>query len=171
MKIGPIVVIPTCVDLELFDPAKVSDEAKFKLRNKLGIKEGDFVLLYLGSLGTWYMMKEMMVFFEQLKEEKPAAKFLIVTQDHFDLSCFRLRESIIVSSASRLEVPLFISLASASITFIKPTFSKKASSATKFGEILAMNIPIFINAGWGDVELIFGKIPHLIVHLDQIKRY
>ena len=53
--------------------------------------------------------------------------------------------------------------------FIKPTFSKKASSATKLAEILAMNIPIFVNEGWGDLESIFREIPQFIVHLDQLK--
>lgn len=169
LKIGPIAVIPTCVDLELFDPVKISEDSKVNLRKKLGIREDDFVLLYLGSLGTWYMMEEMLVFFERLKLEKPTAKFLVVSQDQFALSNVRLRESIIVTTANRQEVPLFISLASASIMFIKPTFSKKASSATKLAEILAMNIPIFVNEGWGDLESIFREIPQFIVHLDQLK--
>jgi glycosyltransferase involved in cell wall biosynthesis len=35
--------------------------------------------------------------------------------------------------------------------FIKPVFSKQASSPTKMGEMLALGLPIVTNAGVGDV--------------------
>lgn len=150
-----ITVIPTCVDLDLFDPAKIKKEQREALRVQLGIKPGDFILLYLGSWGTWYLTKEMLDFFLELKKQKPEAKFLIVTQDEINLSDYPHQKDVIVSIAQRNMVPLFISLADVSIFFIKPTFSKKASSATKMGEIVAMNVPVITNKGWGDVERLF----------------
>ncbi len=157
---APITVIPTCVDLDLFDPIKIKKEDQEALREKLRLKSNDFVLLYLGSWGTWYLTKEMLDFFSELKKKKPEAKFLIVSTDKINLSDYPYKKDVIVSSAQRKTVPLFISLANTSIFFIKTTFSKKASSATKMGEIMAMNVPVITNAGWGDVEQIL-KNSHL----------
>jgi len=42
--------------------------------------------------------------------------------------------------------------------FIKPTFSKKASSPTKWGECLAMGKPIIHNAKIGDINMILESI-------------
>jgi len=150
---APITVIPTCVDLSLFDPTKIKREDQDELRLKLGIREGDYVLLYLGSWGTWYLTKEMFDFFSALKKEKANAKFLIVSADKIELDGNPNKNDVIVTRAPRHLVPLYVSLADLSVLLIKTSFSKKASSATKMGETLAMGIPVVTNAGWGDVNL------------------
>jgi len=157
IKNAPITVIPTCVDLDLFEPKNIREEDQNQLRLKLGIQENDFVLLYLGSWGTWYLTQEMFDFFSALKKEKTNAKFLIVTTDQIDLTHYLYKDNVIVTAAARKEVPLYISLAQVSICFVKPTFSKKASSATKMGEIMAMNVPVVVNEGWGDVAYFANK--------------
>ncbi len=63
-------------------------------------------------------------------------------------------DKIIIYSAKRSEVPLYLSLSDISIYFIKPLYSKKASSPTKTGEIMAMGIPIITNSGIGDSDQI-----------------
>ncbi len=151
---SPLIVIPTCVDTDFFDPDRVNSESKAVLRNQMGIKEKDFVLLYLGSWGTWYMTNEMMSFFSALKKIYEHAKFLIVSPDKIDTGNFEFSKDVIIKEAIRSEIPLYISLATFSILLIKPSFSKKASSATKMGELLAMNVPVITNPGWGDVEQI-----------------
>jgi glycosyltransferase involved in cell wall biosynthesis len=45
-------------------------------------------------------------------------------------------------------------MSNASVFFIKPTFSKSASSPTKMGELLSMGVPIITNTGIGDVDAI-----------------
>jgi len=148
----PITVIPTCVDLELFNPQKIKKEDQEELRAQLGIKNDDFVLLYLGSWGTWYLTKEMLGFFSEIRKQKSQAKFLIVSMDKIELGDYPDKIDVIITSASRHRVPLYISLANTAVFFIKQSFSKKASSATKLGEIIAMSIPVITNKGWGDVE-------------------
>ena len=149
---GPITVIPTCVDLDLFDPKKITKDDQEKLRKKLGIKENDFILLYLGSLGTWYLYDDMIACFEKLKKKIPNAKFLFVTSD---LDKVEKRPDLIAYTAMRHEVPLCCSLAHIAIFFYKPTFSRIATSPTKMGEVLAMGLPVITNEGWGDREMIF----------------
>jgi glycosyltransferase involved in cell wall biosynthesis len=149
---APITVIHTCVDLDLFDPSKIKKEDQMALRKSLGISEDDFVLLYLGSWGTWYLTEEMLGFFSILKQQMPNAKFLIVSPDKVNLEKYVNKEAVIVNHSSRQQVPIHISLADLSICFIKPSFSKKASSATKLGEVMAMGLPVVANGDWGDID-------------------
>jgi glycosyltransferase involved in cell wall biosynthesis len=147
-----IKVIPCCVDLTLFNAANITPAQQNALRSELGIAEHAFVVLYLGSLGTWYMTDEMLTFFSALKKNKPCARFLILTPDKPEIGNYRYKDDTIVRKVSRELVPLYISISQASLIFIKPVFSKKASSATKMAEVLAMGVPIVVNSGWGDVE-------------------
>ena len=102
------------------------------------------------------MLNEMLDFFKILLKHKSNAKFLFITPDkkgEIELKAITKgipSEKIIISSATRNDVPLFLSLSKLSIYFIKPTYSKKASSPTKTGEIMAMGIPIITNSGIGD---------------------
>ncbi|MDB3905894.1 glycosyltransferase [Crocinitomicaceae bacterium] len=158
-----IKVIPCCTNLELFDPSKITGEIKEDCRKKVGISKDQFVLGYIGSIGTWYMLPEMMDYFKELQADKPNAQFLFVTGE----SPERLKKaaeekgidpkSISVISVLHHEVPHYISLMSASIFFIKPSYSKKASSPTKQGEIMAMGIPLICNSNVGDTDLIVAR--------------
>jgi glycosyltransferase involved in cell wall biosynthesis len=158
----PIEVIPCCVDLSLFATENIDSTEQNKLKNKLKINSTDFVISYLGSIGTWYMLDEMLDFFKLLSTKKLNAKFLFITQDDKQ-SIIAIAESkgiakekIIIHSADRNEVPLYLSLSEISIYFIKPLYSKKASSPTKTGEIMAMRIPIITNSGIGDSDKIIS---------------
>jgi glycosyltransferase involved in cell wall biosynthesis len=116
------------------------------------------VLSYIGSLGTWYLTNEMLHFFSLLKKQISNAKFLIITQDNPEIILKNLHlfeineEDIIIKSCSRNELPNIAHSSDFSIFFIKPSYSKKASSPTKMGELLAMGIPIICNNNVGDVE-------------------
>jgi glycosyltransferase involved in cell wall biosynthesis len=153
-------VIPCCVDLSLFNPDNISEQERQNLRKKLNFKSDDFVLVYLGSIGTWYLYDEMLDYFQKIRKSIPNAKFLFLTPDHTKVSQER---DITALSVARAEVPLYISISNASICFIKPSFSKKGSSATKMAEVLAMEIPVLTNSGWGDVDFFRTKIPGLII--------
>lgn len=156
-----IQVIPCSADFNLF--RLVNDEAKKISRKEFGIAEDNLVLSYLGSVGAWYMLAEMLTFFAQLKKQYKNAIFLFITPDPADLILeeahkFGLSDSdFIIRSAVRKEVPGFIAASDINIFFIKQSFSKKASSPTKLGEILAMGIPVICNSQVGDVESIVNN--------------
>jgi len=161
-SLDKIVVIPTCSDLNHFSESFIDKKRANDLRVSLRIATDDYVLLYLGSLGTWYMLDEMLDFYDILRKKIGNSRLLFVTPDQQVLKralVFRNYKpgEIIITSSSRADVPLYISLASSSIFFIKPTFSKKASAATKMGEIMAMGKPVITNTGWGDVDEILLK--------------
>lgn len=154
----PIEVIPCCADLNLFDYNNFNEDLANQLSSELGITKNDYVLSYLGSIGTWYMPDEMLQFFKALKAKKSNAKFLFITRDEpssiyayadkYGIS----KEDIIIRPANREEVPALLSLSNSSIFFIKPVFSKKASSPTKLAELMGMGIPVVCNSDVGDID-------------------
>lgn len=154
----PVEVIPCCVDTELFSPEKIDKEKIQVLKSSLKISGDDFVISYLGSIGTWYLLDEMLDFFALLSKVKSNSKFLFITnkRKEFILECAKKKKieasKIIVQESSRYDVPIYLSLSNVSIFFIKPMFSKKASSPTKQGEIMSMGIPIICNSGIGDTR-------------------
>ncbi|MFQ3575803.1 MAG: glycosyltransferase [Cytophagales bacterium] len=145
-----LTVIPCCVDTQHFTPSR-----------NIESKEKDFKLVYLGSIGTWYLLDEMLDFFNCLKSKLPSARFLIVTTDDAKMIYEKAKTKSIklsdieVKSAERSEIPEILQNCDASIFFIKPSFSKKGSSATKMGEILAMKLPIVTNKDVGDHQYLF----------------
>lgn len=155
-----ITVIPCCVDTNLFDPSKITQDEVAALKQQLGIDSNAFVLTYLGAIGTWYQLKEMLQFFAVLLVQKPAAIFLFITQEdpHHILDVTKQLnipvQNIRIQRAKRAEVPLFLSISNFSIFFIRPSFSKKASSPTKQGEIMSMGIQVICNSNVGDTDRI-----------------
>lgn len=150
-----ITVIPCCADLDLFD----YQQSHIK-NTTTQISDNTFVLAYLGSIGTWYMLAEMLDFFVVLKKLKPESLFLFISNENEKLILNAATkkglspDSIIVQSASYQEVPNYIQLANASIFFIKPLFSKRASSPVKHAELMGMGIPVVCNAHIGDTDKI-----------------
>lgn len=158
-----ITIIPCCADFNHFKTENINSNQVLALRKELGISTNDFVLSYLGSIGTWYMLPEMLQFFKVLLRVRPEAKMLFITRD--DEQFIRSEATkqnidlthIICRGATRNEVPTLLSISRLSLFFIKPVFSKQASSPTKLAEILGMGIPVIANAGVGDIDTLFEK--------------
>ncbi len=159
----PLKVIPCSADLNLFDPSKINISQKQQLQKELNIGENDFIISYLGSIGGWYMTKEMLRFCKLLSDKKPAAKFLFISPHLHDVIAGEAAkyglpaDKLIVKHGKRNEVPALLSLSNYSLFFIKPCYSKLSASPTKHGEIMAMGIPVITNSGVGDVKKIVEK--------------
>ncbi len=158
-----IEVIPCSVDNDLFDPANIDETVKNNFRNKLNISSSDIIFSYLGSIGGWYLTKEMMQLFKLLADKNGRAKFLFISPQHHEKIIAAAdaiglnRERLIITSAKRSEVPALLSFSHFSVFFIKPCYSKISSSPTKHGEIMAMGIPVVCNSGVGDIAEIVEK--------------
>jgi glycosyltransferase involved in cell wall biosynthesis len=157
----PIQVIPCCVDTELFDTEKLKMVHLEKYWQELNIMPEEWVISYLGSLGTWYMTDEMLYFFKKLEQKYPEVKFLFITTDNPEIVLEKARQlgiaerKFIFRKAERREVPALLKISRFSVFFVKPTYAKKASSPTKMGEILSMGIPVVCNANIGDTAHLF----------------
>ena len=98
-------------------------------------------------------------------------KFLFTTKDNpkyiIEISEQKQipNKKIIITASSREMMPSYINASNFSIFFIKPFYSKKASSPTKMGEIMNMGIPIICNAGVGDVDSIMNQsMPEYLIN-------
>jgi glycosyltransferase involved in cell wall biosynthesis len=154
----PLMVIPCCADMDLF--SSTDNHQKEASKKRLGVSSNQLVISYLGSVGTWYMLDEMLLLFMEIKKIYPASLFLFVTHTPPGIIDARIsslgleKKDFIIVSASRKEVPIVIKASDINISFIKPVYSKLSSSPTKLGEVLSMGIPVICNSGVGDVEAI-----------------
>ncbi len=146
-----IEVIPCCADLDYFDFNTIQEQQSKKLKQELGISSEKKVITYLGSVGGWYMTNEMFAFYKQLLLSYPDFVLLILTKDDKEIvikeatAAGIVPDQLVVRYARREEVPLYLSISDCSIFFIRPTFSKTASSPTKHGELMGMGIPVICN--------------------------
>ena len=156
-------VIPCATDLDHFDLSRISVNKRRWLCAVYGIETEQEYLGYVGSLGTWYMGEQMLDLYNHLLQSRPKLRFLILSHDNLD----NLREKadqlgiprsfLIQIAAERKDVPALISMMAASVFFILPAYSKKASSPTKQGELMAMGIPVICNDNVGDTGEIVRK--------------
>lgn len=151
-------VIPCCTDMELFS---LTDRAqKLNARRALALSDTALVLSYLGSVGTWYMLDEMLLLFKRTKTRFLEAKFLLITQTPGAIIENRIlalgldKRDFLITSASREKVPVLLKASDINVSFIKPVYSKISSCPTKLGEALSVGLPVICNSGIGDVECI-----------------
>lgn len=144
---APIHVIPTCADLDAFTP-RAAGEASTPRDPALGDR---LVLVYVGSLGHWYLEDEMARFYAAFRRAagRPTA-FLVVTRQDTEslrkkLATLGCEGDLVVRSATREQVPGYLRQADASVCFIRPQFSKRASAPTKLGEVLGCGLPVVVN--------------------------
>lgn len=143
-----ISVIPCIADKNHF---KFNPDHRNTARLRLEIKPQAEVLAYLGSLGTWYLADEMMMFFKTFLSRYPDAIFLLITPDQADMlysltHTFEIPQSAIrFIHANHSEVPYFLSAADYGISFIRDLPSKSASSPTKIAEYALMGLPVIYN--------------------------
>jgi glycosyltransferase involved in cell wall biosynthesis len=152
-------VVPCCANLELF---RFRPEDRTRRREELRLKNR-FVIVYSGSIDGWYLTESMADFFVTLRRKKLAAHFLWLTPNRHErvhelMKARGLDESdYTVLAAVPHDVPSYLSAADAGLAFIKPCFSKLASSPTKYAEYLGCGLPLLINQGVGDSDVLITE--------------
>ena len=152
-------VIPCCVDLSLF---RFSDEERARRRGELGLGNR-LTMVYSGSLDGWYLTERMADFFASFLKHNREAHLLWLTTGSHD----RVRElmrarnvepdNFSVRAVASGDVASYLAAADVGLAFIKRCMSKIASSPTKNGEYLACGLPLVINAGVGDSDLLINE--------------
>jgi glycosyltransferase involved in cell wall biosynthesis len=155
-------VIPCCADLTHFNYLNTDKLNKEAILNNYGISPESKIICYLGSVGGWYLIKEMLLFFKLLHSKDSKYIFLILTKEDPSLVEEMAKELSInpelikVGYSPRNELPSVLSICGLSIFFIRNSFSKIASSPTKLGELMGMGIPVICNS-IGDTPYIINK--------------
>lgn len=147
----PLLVIPTCADLERFSPGP-KDQA---LAARLGLA-GRRVVGCVGTMHNWYLRQPMLDYLACLTAWDPALEVLIVTRDdHGQLRRDAVAagvpaDRLVLAEAPFSAMPEYMRLMDLGLFFIKVCFSKRGSAATKLGEFLGCGVPVVINDGVGD---------------------
>ncbi len=155
-------VIPTCTDLDRFTPVG-------QPRTTAGTP---FVLGYVGSLGTCYLLDDMLRFFGRLRLRRPEARMVFLNRH--DHALIRARAEALSIPLSALEIrpvahsdmPAAMRGFDASVMFIRSNIADVARLPTKLGELLGCGVPVISNTGLGDVPMLLHEGPVGIV-LDQ----
>ncbi|MBT5400021.1 glycosyltransferase [bacterium] len=148
-----ITVIPTCANLQLFHPEHTTTSDYDEIDHK-------FILGYVGSVGTFYLFDEVLKSFNALLKVKNNSKLLIINKGQHDYIFDKILEAgissdhIEIKSVEYDEVSAEMNKMDAGIFYIKPAFSKRSSSPTKFAEFLGCGKPCISNFGVGDTESI-----------------
>lgn len=151
----PIAVVPTCVDTDRFAPGKPD----LRLIERLGY-EGKMVFTYVGSVGTWYAMDELLDFFAIVLQEIPMAAFLLIVRRPLEALRGSLERrglcaaTAIISSVPSGEIPNWLSISHIGVAFYRRGISNIARFPTKIGEYLASGLPVVVSGGVGDCDRI-----------------
>jgi len=170
---GEITVIPCCAE---FDHYQISELDRSRARLELGIDQGTLLLSYIGSLGTVYLLKEMLELYKCIASRMQSVHFLIITTNWDDcyerliteLNLDEHRGKIHVRTAEREQVPKLLGASDIMLSFRKAKYSQIACSPTKLAEGLALGIPVISNSGVGDVvEITRDLDAGVVIDLDD----
>ena len=145
-----VTMIPTCVDLERFTVSR-APRAQRTRRS----------FVYAGSVGTWYLLPEMLAFVAEAGRRSPGVRFELLTRQLDEAArCIAAGDTAAVEMVTRSippgEVPARLAAADAGLAFYKPGFSRQGTCPTKVGEYLAAGLPVVVNDAVGDMERIVG---------------
>jgi glycosyltransferase involved in cell wall biosynthesis len=147
-------VVPCCANLQEF---RFNQEDRDRRRAELNLSNR-LVLVYSGTIGSWYWTAEMIDFFAELLKTRSDAHFLWLTNGDegyiHDLMQRRhiTRSSYSIIAAPSADVASYLSAADLGIAFYKPGFSRFATSPVKVTEYFACGLPVIINSGIGDLD-------------------
>jgi glycosyltransferase involved in cell wall biosynthesis len=126
------------------------------------------------------MLDEMLRLFAAAARTREDVHLLFITRDWRDeheallntMGLKALRHRIHVRPASRDQVPTLLGVSDIMLSFIKPAYSKMASSPTKLAEAFALGIPVISNAGVGDVDQLTHELDAgAVIDLDDAKAF
>lgn len=139
----PISIIPTGIDLTRFTTAEKYTEKIKELRNNIGIKEADKVLIFLGRLGKEKNVDEIIMNVKELNEEQNIKMLIVGGGPYADnlkklVNELGLSEKIIFTGmVPPEEVPLYYLLAN-----IFVTASTSETQGLTYIEALASGLPV-----------------------------
>lgn len=146
-----IAVIPTCADLQRFQPAEPAPSAP----------------LVIGCIGTvlsgWFLIDWLRAFFEAIARADPTARLELISRDAPEAILAALQPSpawahrLLLQAATPDEMPSIVQRHTASVMFFTGGLSKLGSSPTRMAEVLGCGRPVVANPGVGDVEQVIRQ--------------
>lgn len=150
-KKTPVIVVPSCVDLEHF---KLPEE------NQTAIKNNSITFVYVGNFDERYAIENIGRFMLVAKREMLNAKLQIYSKAESSLINKRLcngglsKRDWQVESVTYNEMPKRIAKCDVGIHFLRKGISEHSGSPTKIGEYWSVGLPIVITSNMGDIDFI-----------------
>lgn len=148
----PIIIVPSCVDLE-----------HFKISKKLSDHSKEIVFVYVGSVGGRYLLDKIGQFVYQAKQLNPQVKLQIFSKSDLSLIKKELSQSGLsendwqVEAVSYQEIPERLSKCDVGIHFLQKGISEHSGSPTKIGEYWASGLPVVITPNMSDNDIVAEK--------------
>ncbi|MDR0789407.1 MAG: glycosyltransferase [Bacteroidales bacterium] len=162
-QLNNITVIPTCVDLEKFNTDRVR-------QNKKGL-----IIGYVGTAVGWYNFGKTAEALALINKQIDCNLLVFNDGQHYSIKQELAKYGITNYSLEKVsfnDMPERMKEIDISLFFIHPFFSKRASSATKLGELFATGIPVITNAYVGDSEYYINQYSvGKIVDVDNLDNY
>lgn len=147
-----IAVIPTCVDLQRFQPAELTPRTP----------------IVIGCIGTvlsgWFLVDWLRAFFDAVSRSDPMARFELISRDPREAILIALRPSpawadrLSIQEATPDEMPAIVERHTASVMFYAGgAISELGRSPTRMAEVLGCGRPVVANPGVGDVEQVIRQ--------------
>lgn len=163
-RISPITVIPTCVDLQRFHFIERAYTSPVKIGyvgTAVGWYDFDKTLLALAAIG-----KQVDYHFTIFNGGQHAYIRLKMAEHNIPEDKYHLEK------VSFQDMPDRLSEFDIALFYIQPYFSKRASAATKLGELFASGIPVLTNAQVGDHEYYINNFQTgQILDFDHLYKY
>ena len=162
-KPNEVVVIPTCVNFNVFKEAE--DKIKIDIREKLNIDKNACVLIYSGSLGGNYKTDVVVMIFKKLLELNENATLLILTHSDPKIAWHEVekykisKDKVKIHSAIYKEVSDYLIASDIGIVFYREAYSVIGRSPTKLGEYWASGLPVISSEKIGDVGYLMKTYP------------
>lgn len=141
---APIDVIPCGTDLGTFTPPPERPP-------------GPPTLVYSGTLGPFYLEREMAAFAGSLRSYVPDLRVLVASRQSTDSFRALLAgaglppDAIATTRLAPADVPRALQRCHAGLVFVRPSLAKTAASPIKVSEFLATGLPVAVSAGCGDI--------------------
>lgn len=137
-------IIPTGIYLEKFRKINFSTNELNQLKENLGIKENDFVVMFLGRVSREKSLGDLITNFKTIVQ--PNIKLLIVgggpDEDHFKkmVSDLDLKDNVIFTGmVSQVDVPMYYHLGN-----LFGNFSMTETQGLTYCEALASSLPLLV---------------------------
>ena len=140
---------------------RFNQQARYDIRETLGIAPHELVFVYCGSLTGKYLFEQMCSIFEDYHAYDRASIFLVLSNQLIDqdkTSMNQAKQRMIFKSIPYSMVPLYLSASDVALSIIDDTFSMQAVCPTKLAEYLLAGLPTICSVGIGDTADILRYI-------------